>query len=285
MSLPSVAVIVPVHGRLACTRRFLDSFEKVNYAARQIIVIDDGSPDDTARVLACEYPPVRVLSGDGNLWWAGATNLGVRHALRQGFDFVLTLNNDAVLTPNFLSCLVETATANPRSIVGSRINYLDPPDRVWGVGGYTSWCDGKRFPLQLYDYGVDERTVLERRRNPFEVELLTGCGSLIPTECYRTVGLYDRRMLPQYHADADFTLRARKHGYRILVDLRAVIYNDEPQTSGNRNFLFIGSPWYWKATLALHLRHCPKRHLAGSLARQSVAMVGRYVLAAVRSAA
>jgi GT2 family glycosyltransferase len=267
MPHPSVAVVVPVHGRLPLTLRFIQSFRRVHYPLYRLVVVDDGSPDDTATVLAREHPEVVVLRGDGNLWWAGATNLGVRFALDQGFDYVLTVNNDAVVSPEFLGRLVAAARANPGSVVGSRINYAEPPGRVWGVGGYTDWED-PGFPLRLYDHGRDEREVLARRLSPFPVELLTGCGTLVSADCYRTVGLYDARMFPQYHADSEFTLRAARHGYRILVDLHAVIWNDEPQTCTVRSMLVPRSPWYWRPILALHLRHCPPRYRFESLSRQ-----------------
>jgi GT2 family glycosyltransferase len=122
MSPPSVAVVVPVHGRLPLTLRFIESFRHVIYPPYRLVIVDDGSPDDTAAVLTREHPELVLLRGDGNLWWAGATNLGVRYALDEGFDFVLTINNDAVVSPEFLGRLVETAAENPNSIVGSRIN-------------------------------------------------------------------------------------------------------------------------------------------------------------------
>ena len=82
MSNPAVAVVVPVHGRLPLTLRFLDSFQRLDYAPYEMIVVDDASPDDTASRLARDHPEVTVLHGSGNLWWTGATNLGVRYALR-----------------------------------------------------------------------------------------------------------------------------------------------------------------------------------------------------------
>jgi GT2 family glycosyltransferase len=267
LSSPSVAVVVPVHGRLPLTMRFLESFRRVAYRPYRIVVVDDGSPDETAAWLARCAPEVKVLSGDGSLWWTGATNRGVRWAMAQDFDFVLTVNNDAVVTPDFLGHLVETARANPRSVVGSRINYLDPPTQVWGVGGYTDW-DNEHFPLQLHDYRAAEGEVLARRPSPFAVELLTGCGTLVPAACFREMGLYDGTMFPHYHADSDFTLRARRRGWRVLVDLRAVVYNDEPRTCTRKHLLLRQSPWYWRPILALHLRHCPARQRLRALSYQ-----------------
>ncbi|HVS40131.1 MAG TPA: glycosyltransferase, partial [Gemmataceae bacterium] len=137
MPSPKVAVVVPVHGRLATTLRFIEAFRRVQYDAYRIVIVDDASPDGTADVLARDHRDVTVLHGDGDLWWTGATNLGVHWALDHGFDYVLTINNDTMQKPDFLSQLVETAERCAPCIVGSRIHYLDPPDRVWAVGART----------------------------------------------------------------------------------------------------------------------------------------------------
>jgi GT2 family glycosyltransferase len=266
MAGPKVAVVVPVHGRLPLTVRFLESFRAVTYDNYELVVIDDGSPDDTAAYLARHHPEVTVLHGDGGLWWAGGTNRGVQYALGHGFRHILTVNNDACVRPDFLGRLVETAESHPGSIVGSRVDYLDEPGRVWGAGGYTHWED--YFILRLHDNGAREADVLPRRPSPAPVEFLTGCGTLVPADCYRKIGLYDERMCPQYHADSEFTLRAGRRGWRVLVDLRAVVSNDVPRTCSLRHLFRRRSPHYWRPLLALHLRYCPSRHRLRSLARQ-----------------
>ena len=265
MPSPKVAVVVPVHGRLPTTLRFIETFRRVQYDSYRIVIIDDASPDGTAEVLARDHPDVTVLHGDGNLWWTGATNLGVRHALDHGFDYVLTINNDTVQKPDFLSRLVETAQRHAPCIVGSRIHFLDEPHRVWAVGSRTEWRGGDI--LSVCDRDVPEAELLARP-NPAEVEVLTGCGTLVPTACFREVGLYDGRNFPHYHADSELVLRAARRDYRILVDLRAVIWVDESGPPKRKNLFRRGSPIYWRPLLAAHLRYCPRRHLPMSLARQ-----------------
>jgi cellulose synthase/poly-beta-1,6-N-acetylglucosamine synthase-like glycosyltransferase len=190
----------------------------------------------------------------------------VRWALQQGLDYVLTINNDTLVQPDFLGHLVETAEAHPHSVVGSRIHFMDDPGKVWSVGGFTSWGPG--FILNLCEHSAREEDLLARRTTPARVQLLTGCGTLVRADCYRKIGLYDERMCPHYHADSEFTLRAARHGWRILVDLRAVVYNDVPNTCTVKSLLQKRSPWYWRPLLAIHLRYCPPRHRLKSLLRQ-----------------
>ena len=171
MPRPKVAVVVPVFGRLAKTLRFIESFQRVEYDNYEIVIVDDASPDGTAEALARDHPDVVVLPGDGKLWWTGGTNLGVRYALEKGFDYVLTINNDTSVRPDFLTHLVDTAERHGPCIVGSRIQYLDKPKRVWGVGGRTSWRQG--VMVSVCDRDADEGELLSTRANPAEVELLT----------------------------------------------------------------------------------------------------------------
>jgi GT2 family glycosyltransferase len=268
---PKVAVVVPVHNKIDLTVQFLESFAHVDYPHYQMIIVDDGSTDGTAEVVARNHPQVQVLHGDGSLWWAGSNNLGVQHALAQDVQYVLTINNDTRVDPAFLSYLVETAEANPKCIVGSRINFIDEPSKVWAVGSYMDWRNGSIFHLS--DHGCPEAQVLAQRPNPCPVEILTGCGTLVPVSCYREAGLYDDRHYPQYHADSEFILRATSVGYRALVDLRAVVWNDAGNTCARSidsyyDFFFSRrSAVYWRPLLDIHLRYCPRRFLLSSLVR------------------
>jgi GT2 family glycosyltransferase len=269
MASPAVAVVVPVFNARDLTVRFLESFKCVKYPRYTMVVVDDGSTDGTARTLRERFGDVVVLEGDGNLWWSGATNRGVEYALARGFDYVLTINNDTLVDPDFLTHLVETAESHPGTIVGSRIHFLDNPDRVWAIGGYMRWEVG--IVLQLWDCGRDCREVLQEKSSPVPVEILTGCGTLVPTAAYRPVGLYDARWCPQYHGDAEFILAAARHGFRAMVDLRAVIWNDTSNTFLARiadcrsMVLSRKSAAYWRPLLAIHARYCPRRLIVRSL--------------------
>ena len=272
---PRVAVVVPVFNKIDLTVRFLESFKNVTYANHTMIIVDDGSTDGTEKTLRESYPHVVTLKGDGTLWWAGGTNLGVRYALAHGFDYVLTINNDTLVSPDFLMRLVNTARANPDSIVGSRINYLEDPTKVWAVGGIVEWSLGVVFQLRWC--GIQEGEMLAAETSPSLVAVLTGCGTLIPAQCFEDAGLYDAENYPQYHADSEFVLRAGQHGYRALVDIDALIWNDAKNTSkvkkGTFRSLFsMRSPYYWRPLVTSHMRYCPREHRFSSLRRQYPSM-------------
>jgi len=254
---PTVAVVVPVHNRRAVTLGFLERMQGNLPIGTTIVIVDDGSNDGTAEVIRASYPLVVVLSGDGSLWWAGATNLGVEYALDHNFDYVLTINDDSIPEDGFLDRLLETAGARPSAIVGVMLVYRSDPARVWACGGRVCFWSGRLFQHDLHGRDVAEARAGDRVRT---VEILPGCGVLVPTAAYRDIGLYDARHFPQYHADSEFTIRAHRRGYEILVDTAAVVANDVERTAPWRGwralFLHKGSPSYLPAIAGI-LRYSP----------------------------
>jgi GT2 family glycosyltransferase len=254
-----VAVVVPVHNRKALTERFLKSFAEVEYENYKIVIVDDGSSDGTAEWLAKEHPEVEVLPGTGNLWWTGATNLGVQFALNKGFDYVLTINNDAVVEPNFLKSLIKSAEHfGNRAIVGCCLRQLDRPDVVWTAGGDVDWRYGRLFDLRVTE---KKRAILASGARWVPADLLTGCGVLIPVECFKQIGLYNDKWYPHYHADTEFCLRAINNGFRCVVDTHSIAYYDLLHTwkpASIKEMLFSRkSPLFVKPIAAVHLQYCP----------------------------
>lgn len=248
----SIAVVVPVHNRIGHTINFLESFKNQYYSNYKVIIVNDGSTDNTDQTLALNYPDVVVLAGNGNLWWSGATNCGVMYALENKFDFILTINNDAVVAPDLLNRLLDFSTLFPDSVIGARINLLSEPRTVWATGMLLT---AGMFPLlQQCHYLVSELELPDIHK-PYFVDSLPGNGVLIPANCFRKIGLFDNINCPQYFGDCEFFLRAKKAGYKIIVNLSAVIWNDEKATSKCINPFSIKSPWYWRAVLKSHWRY------------------------------
>lgn len=212
---PKVAVVVPIHNGIDQTRRLLDSLRSSSYPNLDVIVVDDGSTDGSAAILGQAYPEVTVVAGRGDLWWTRATNKGVTTALEHVADYVLTINNDAVMTPDAAAIMVEAAREHPRALIGAQVRHLEEPHRVWFAGA---------------DFDPSTADIAHRREAPKEEGLiatgiLTGLGMLIPIRAFEEVGFFDEAF-PQYFADCDFSLRARSIGYELLVEPRARIFNE-----------------------------------------------------------
>jgi GT2 family glycosyltransferase len=219
-----ISVVIPVHNRKTFTRDCLYSLRNQTLRADYIIVVNDGSSDGTDEMLEQEFPEVVVLHGDGNLFWTAAINMGVKLALNLGVDYVLTLNNDTVSSPDMLEQMMKHAHVNPNALLGALDIDLLTEKPYYG-GEIFYWRSGSsRYLLnELKDH---ERTGLH------EVSLFPGRGLLIPKIVFENIGFFAEKELPHYMADYDFTHRARRSGHQIYCVYDAVLYT-YPQEGGD----------------------------------------------------
>ncbi|NJO67968.1 MAG: glycosyltransferase family 2 protein [Bacteroidetes bacterium] len=102
-----------------------------------IVVIDDGSIDNTSEIIKEKFPEVDILKGNGNLWWTGSVNIGARYAFStKKASFVLLWNNDIIAHKNYFHVVKRIMQANRTSVIfGSKI-YSDYENRIiWSLGG------------------------------------------------------------------------------------------------------------------------------------------------------
>lgn len=210
-----VYICIPVHNRLKYTIECIESILKQNYKNYEVIITDDGSTDGTTEMIKSYYPEVVVLNGDGNLWWSGATNKCIDYVLTvaQNGDFVFTLNNDTKVQKDTIDVLVKNALRNKSSII-SAINVFESD----GISIEPS-AQKKRsilgidFPKKVNSWGES----IKGYSGLVEVDSLSGKGVLIPINVFKDIGLYNSVLLPHYHADTEFTFRAKRNGYKILL--------------------------------------------------------------------
>jgi len=216
-----VYIVIPVHNRMRVTEKCLGSLEEQTFGGFKIIVVDDGSTDGTEEMIREGFPKVILLKGDGNLWWTGATNLGVEYVLEwsQDKDYVITLNDDTIVFPDFIECLVRSAKDLPKSLIGSVSVSDQDASTVYEADMRVNWMTAK---YRNRCKGKDYSAILERSSLIQPTDVLSGRGTLIPVEAFREIGLYDRR-LPHHGADYEFSRRANRKGYHLFVDYRAVV--------------------------------------------------------------
>jgi GT2 family glycosyltransferase len=218
----NVFVVIPVHNRKALTRECLLSLRRQTLQCFKIIVVDDGSTDGTAEMIGSEFPDVILLYGDGNLWWTGAINKGVEYALSNAGDedYVLTLNDDISVNSDYIETILASALLHPGSLIGSVYLNDEGARSVLDAGVRINWLTAKF--IKLGD-GQRYEDILGHENAMHEVDVLSGRGTLIPNEVFRNIGLYDVVNLPHYGADYEFSCRARRKGYRLLINCHAIV--------------------------------------------------------------
>ncbi len=219
-SPPLIYIIIPIHNGLNHTKTCLADIETLQYKNVRTIVVDDGSSDGSASFIKSHYPDIILLKGDGELWWSGAVNRGIAHALNNNGEYICLLNNDNRLEADFLDNLLRTAIEKKVDCVCSKV--LIQNSRTVFFGGGTINALGELKMRQ----GLDSPEF-----NSLQETLWTGgMGVLFTAGIFESIGLFDEKNFPQYFGDADFSFRLRKNGFKILYEPTSVVFNDIQNT-------------------------------------------------------
>lgn len=218
-----IHIVIPVFNRWHFTASCLHSIYNQLYKDFLVIVVDHGSTDGTSEKIRSIFPQVVLLKGDESMWWTAATNLGVLYAINNNADYVLTLNNDLIVYPNYLENLLSAIQKQPNSILGSISLDRNNPEKIIFAGTkWNSWIAKYQSSISLQQ---SWKTV---KKNYFLInsELLPGRGTLIPIEVFQKIGLFDEVYFPHYAADEDFSLRCKKEGYNLFVLANAAVLSE-----------------------------------------------------------
>ena len=226
---PSVAIVTVNTDGAAFMAEFADSLAAVRYPNYRLIVVDNASSDDSLSILQRVHPQAVVLRNDANLGFTGACNRGLEYCLSRSFDYVLFLNSDVLLEPDFLQHLVSSADGKtltaPKTYLYHQPGHLDDSvgDFDWTRGTWKHRILGKQ-PTPEFD-------------RPRVVENANLSCLLVPIQALRDVGLLDDSFFI-YYDDTDFVRRARDRGYRIWFEPAAVIQHRKGATIGGQDSAF-----------------------------------------------
>jgi GT2 family glycosyltransferase len=247
---PKVSIIILTWNSYEVTRDCLISLRKIDYPAYEVVLVDNGSVDSSARNLAQEFPEVRLIRNEKNLGFTGGNNVGMRDALTRGTDYLLLLNNDTIVAPNFLTELVRVAESDDRiGMVNPKIYYFEPADKIWYAGGkYIRW---KTFPIHFGLRQSDDGSYDQTQ----EVSFATGCALLVRAEAARKIGLLDEIFFLSYE-DVDWSVRALNAGYKAMYVPAAVVWHRDSYVT-KKSMGFAGREFYNMRNAVL----CARKHL------------------------
>jgi GT2 family glycosyltransferase len=183
----------------------LISLQAINYEEWKVIVLDNGSRDDSVDRIREKCPDVEVVELGENLGFAKGNNAGIRMALERGAEYVWLLNSDTTVDALALQALVEEAEADPKvGAVGSAIYHAADPERLqaWGGGRVNFWLGRSRY----FTTAV----------NDDQIEFLSGASLFLRRSALESLGLLDEGFF-FYWEDTDYCFRLRRAGWRLVV--------------------------------------------------------------------
>lgn len=209
MSNPRLAVLMSCHNRRDTTLTCLQKLSQQAVAC-DIYLVDDGSSDGTSDAVKTQYPAVKLLKGDGNLFWGGGMGLAFAEALKVGYDYYIWLNDDTQLDPNALNHLLSThhhltQQGQPNSIVVGSTR--DPLAGKWTYGGMVRLSRWRQLNF----------SPLEPTEEPQACDTMCGNCVLIPHAVAEKVGNIDDDVFTHEFGDWDYGLRARQVGCSVWV--------------------------------------------------------------------
>jgi len=207
----------------------------------QIILVDNGSPDDSLKIFNQEYKNnklVKIINTKGNYGYAGGNNFGIDYALKNKFNFLVLLNNDVLVDPNFLNELLKES--NNYDILGPKI-YFAPgfefhKDRyqkkdlgkvIWAIGGQMDWNNiyGSNIGIDQVDHGQFNKIINK-------VDFISGCCLMASRKVFEKIGKLDENYF-MYLEDVDFCQRAKKAGFKMACIPKSIIWHvNSGSTSG-----------------------------------------------------
>ncbi|MFN8545163.1 MAG: glycosyltransferase family 2 protein [Candidatus Binatia bacterium] len=216
---PRVAVVILTWNRVDELIPCLESFKVLDYPNYEVIVLDNGSEDDTVATTRQKFPWVTLIENGSNLGFCRGNNVGLTYALEHGFDHVMLLNSDTLCTKTLLSELVRVLESDPRiGIVGAKNLLMENPDFTWGKYGIVTW--GPMLVRTTGRFQPDDK----RNDPPMDVDWVIGNACMMRREALEKVGLFDEEYW-QCNEDVDWCYRARKAGFRVVyVDTATILH-------------------------------------------------------------
>ena len=219
-TLPKVFILILNWNRKEDTCECLKSVRKIDYPNYEVVVMDNGSEDNSVKTFKERFPEVTIIENNANLGFAEGNNRGISHALRMNADFILILNNDAIADTHILKRFIEASDNYPSAgIFGAKIYYLNEPKKIWFAGGVWSPDIG-----QTSHEGMDQIDDGKTWEDVKEIDYACGCALFVKTEVIKKIGMLEQKYFLTWE-ETDFCYRARRAGFSCLFIPTALVWH------------------------------------------------------------
>ena len=247
-----IAIIVLNWNQPQLTLDTIESLKKIKTVSfkHKIFLIDNNSTDNSLQIFQKEFksnPSVEIIKNEANLGYVG-NNVGIKKAIKDKFDYVVLLNNDVLVDPNFLEELYQGAVSG-YDIVGPKIYFApgfeyhqdwyskkDIGKVIWSAGGQIDWNN-----VYGSNIGVDQVDKGQFDKNNENVDFLTGCCLMIDTNVFKKIGFLNEKYF-MYLEDLDFCHKAKNNNFKLSYIYKSKIWHvnsGSSKSGGNLHDYFI----------------------------------------------
>lgn len=220
----SASIVIPLFNKVDYTRKCVEALSATVDSGEsvEIVLVDNGSTDDTAEFLSLLGGDVVIVRNTKNLGFATACNQGAR--VSRGRNIVF-LNNDTVTQPGWLAALLAAAKEEGAGVCGARLLYPDGRIQHAGVA-----FDEKGIGYHIFNgFPKDHPAVMKRRR----FQAVTAACMLVRRDLFEALGGFDEGYRNGFE-DVDFCLRAGERGHRVLYVPECAVIHHEETTEGRK---------------------------------------------------
>ena len=216
---PLVYIIILNWNGKELTLDCLKSLSLVKYQNYKILIVDNGSNDNSVDMIKSQYPNVEILQLEMNIGYAAGNNAGFDHIKNNNPDYIIFLNNDTTVDPNFIQRLVKPLMENSDIYqTVPKIFYADNPNTIWYAGGKVNKWLGL-----VYHMGIRKEDSTSYNQSEY-TDYATGCCFCMRYDDYDKIGGFDTSF-PMYGEDVDLSLRIRANGKKIYFVPHSIIWH------------------------------------------------------------
>lgn len=218
--MKKVSIILVNYNGYFDTVECIKSLKNIAYDNYEIIIVDNGSTDDYLKLKKTYMQDnVIVINSGSNLGFSGGNNIGIKYAIENKTDYILLLNNDTEVEPDFLNYMVnDCMDSNDNVVVTNKIMYMREKNKIWYGGGKFNSITSRTIA-----YGINQEDCKEYNM-PMKVSFASGCCLLIPVGIIESIGLMSEDFF-LYCEDTEYCLRIQRAGYEILYEPNSKIYH------------------------------------------------------------
>jgi GT2 family glycosyltransferase len=223
---PKVSIIILNWNGLEDTSECLRSVLDLDYDNREVIVLDNGSKDDSVKSLTSRFPSILMMANKENVGFAKGNNQAIEYALSRGAEYVWLLNNDTVTQPDTLSRLVSAAESPEIGLASPVIHFHEAGGAIQFCGSRIEW---RKQRIRHFERLEELAAVL-----PGDNLSLWGTALLMKRRTLTDVGYLSEKYFA-YHEDEEYCLRVARAGFQCIVVPGARIFHKNSRSTGSND--------------------------------------------------